>query len=196
MAVNLTDKVHVVSDNIPTKNLGSSLSNSGRDSVTIQEIVDLVPAGPTIEQGMFVPTLDLLGTGGISSITYNQRDGWYTKIGDQVTVGYKIWVQTWNTGGVGTLIPYFTLPFVPLQTGSPGPGGLKTALSHTVGAQNGFNKQDVRGGQNTANGSFVTWGYMPASGTPAQLQEINLGNIIAYTDGFFIEGIVNYKVQQ
>jgi len=197
MAVNLTDKIHVVRDDIPTKNLGSSLSNSGRDAVSVQEIVDLVPSGPTIEQGTWVPTLDLFGTGGITAITYQQQDGWYTKIGDQVTVGYKIWVQSWTIGGVGTLIPYFTLPFIPYESGSPVGSNLKTVLAHTVGSQNGFLKQDVRGGgQLSVNDTYSTWGYMPASGTPAQLQKITSADVIAYTAGFWIEGIVNYKVQQ
>lgn len=197
MAVNLTDKIHVVRDDIPTKNLGSSLSNSGRDSVSVQEIVDLVPSGPTIEQGTFTPTLGLIGTGGITAISYNQQDGWYTKIGDQVTVGYKIWVQSWTTAGSGVLVPYFTLPFVPYESGSSVPGGIKTVLAHTVGAQNGFVKQDVRGGvQSSVNNTFATWAFMPPSGTPAQLEAIDTGDIVAYIGGFFIEGIINYKVQQ
>jgi len=197
MAVNLTDKIHVVRDDIPTKNLGSALANSGRDSVSVQEIVDLVPSGPTIEQGTFTPTLGINGTGAIATITYNQQDGWYTKIGDQVTVGYKIWVQTWNVVGGGVLVPYFTLPFVPYQSGPPITGGLRTVLSHTVGTQNGFTRQDVRGGgQLIGNSAFTTWGYMPATGSPPSLQTITTANITAYTNGFQIEGIVNYKVQQ
>lgn len=107
MAVKSTDKIHVVRDRIPTKNLGSKLANSGRDAVTVSEVRGY-------ESGLVLPQLGLLGTGGFSSITYDEQYGSYTVIDGRVTFDYKIVVSDYTIAkqGGAELILFVTLPFV------------------------------------------------------------------------------------
>ena len=45
MAIKLTDKIHIVSTNIDTKNRGSAQANAGRDAYTLQEVSTLIGGG-------------------------------------------------------------------------------------------------------------------------------------------------------
>ena len=45
MAIKLTDKIHIVSTDIDTKNRGSAQANAGRDAYTLQELGNLIGGG-------------------------------------------------------------------------------------------------------------------------------------------------------
>ena len=45
MAIKLTDKIHIVSTDIDTKNRGSAQANAGRDAYTLQEVSTLIGGG-------------------------------------------------------------------------------------------------------------------------------------------------------
>ena len=109
MALSLTDKIHVVRDEIPTANLGSALANSGRDSVSVQDILNL-----GVETGTFTPNIQFIGTGGFGSVTYEHQHGWWSKVNNQITVKYFVEISAFTISkqtGVD-IIPYINMPFI------------------------------------------------------------------------------------
>jgi len=198
MAVNLTDKVHVVSDNIPTKNLGSALANSGRDAVTIQEIVDLVPAGPQVEAGYFTPEMSLFGQGSFSQITYGTRWGYYTVINGFVTVSYSMEITAFNIGKApgAVLIPYITLPFnYPSATNPNYPYVHSVGYNRNMGwdASNAI-VNNLNGGE-TIGTNGASWSIRQQSGTPAITVPVNDSNFSSYQGDFLVSGTVTYPRQ-
>lgn len=193
MAVNLTDKVHVVSDNIPTKNLGSALANSGRDAVTIQEIVDLVPAGPQVESGYFTPEMSLSGQGSFTQITYGNRWGYYTVVNGFVTVSYSMEISSFNISKApgAVLIPYITLPFNYASA-------TNTAYVHSVGYNRNIGWDASQAIVNNLNGgetigtNGASWSIRQSSGTPAVTVPVNDSNISSYQNQFLVSGTVTY----
>ncbi len=187
MAVNLTDKVHIVRADIPTKNLGSSLLNSGRDSVAVSEII-----GSAIETGLHAPEVAFLGTGGFSQVTYNEQYGSYVVVNGIVTFNYKIVISSFSiakqTGTV--LIPYVTLPF----TIAPGFDNFVQPLVHTVGQWQGNAKEEFTGGPGVV-AAGACWTFQEAANpkyskklTDTMLITIPSGDV----DSLIFTGTVSY----
>jgi hypothetical protein len=192
MAINLTDKIHVVSDNIPTKNLGSALANSGRDAVSVQEIIDLVPAPAGPESGFFTPELSLSGMGSFSSITYGTRWGYYTVINNIVTVSYSIKISTWSISKApgATLIPYITLPFSFPSVLSP-----NYPYVHSIGYNRNISKTNNLNGGETVGSNGTAWSYRQTSGAPPTTLPITDTDISSYAALFLVSGTVTYVRQ-
>tara|TARA_R110000764_G_scaffold28398_3_gene66784 strand:+ start:5021 stop:5602 length:582 start_codon:yes stop_codon:yes gene_type:complete len=182
MAVKLTDKVHVVRDRIPTKNLGSALANSGRDAVTVAELL-----GATIETGLQAPELGLLGTGSFSSITYDEQYGSYTVINGRVTFDYKVVVSAYTiakqTGQV--LIPYVTLPF------AVAPGGFDNVvqpLVHKIGQWQGNAQVEFSGGPGVVPAG-ACWTYQDQT-NPKSSQQLKDTQLISPIPGTNVETLI------
>jgi len=192
MAVNLTDKIHVVRDDIPTKNLGSALSNSGRDAVSVQEIIDLVPSGASIESGFFTPELSLSGQGSFSSINYSTRWGYYSVINNIVTVSYSIKITDWviSKAPGATLIPYIELPFI-----------FPTALNpnypyvHSIGYNRNISQTNNLNGGETVGNNGTAWSYRQSAGSPPQQVPITDSDLSTYGALFLVSGTVTYVRQ-
>ena len=195
MAVNLTDKVHVVRDNIPTKNLGSALANSGRDAVSVQEIIDLVPAGPNVESGYFTPEMSLSGQGSFSQITYGTRWGYYTVINDFVTVSYTMEISNFTIGKApgAVLIPYITLPFnYPSATSPNYPYVHSVGYNRNMGWVPGSADINNLNGGETIGTNGASWSIRQSSGTPAITVPVNDSNISSFSNLFLVSGTVTY----
>ena len=195
MAVNLTDKVHVVSDNIPTKNLGSALANSGRDAVTVQEIVDLVPAGPQVESGYFTPEMRLSGQGSFAQITYGTRWGYYTVINGFVTVSYSMEIDVWQIGKApgAVLIPYIPLPFnYPSATNPNYPYVHSVGYNRQIGLVSGATVINNLNGGETVGTNGASWSIRQQSGTPPITVPVNDSNISNFGGEFLVSGTVTY----
>lgn len=202
MAVNLTDKIHVVRDNIPTKNLGSALANSGRDAISIQEIIDLVPAAPQIEAGFFTPELSLMGQGSFSQITYGVRWGYYTVINGFVTVSYTIGISSFTIGKApgAVIIPYMTLPFnYPSALNPNYPYVHSVGYNRNIGTETSVAPNQIinnlNGGESVGiNGA--SWSIRQKAGTPPITVPVNDSNMYAYSNNaFLISGTVTYPRQ-
>lgn len=199
MAVNLTDKIHVVRDDIPTKNLGSALANSGRDAVSVQEIIDLVPAAPQIETGYFTPEMSLMGMGSFSSITYGTRWGYYTVINDFVTVSYTMELTSWviNKAPGAFMIPYIALPFNYPSALNPNP-----PYVHSVGYNRNIGTDNTApaGVTNNLNGgesvgiNGASWSIRQKAGSPPTTIPVSDSNMSSY-GGLLVSGTVTYPRQ-
>lgn len=139
MAVSLTDKIHVVRDEIPTANLGSALANSGRDAVSVQEILDL---SSTFEVGTWTPSFGSYSGGSIVNPVYVRQLGTYSVSGDLVTLAYDIEISSATIGGTGdVLVTGFPFLANPLLTFSHVSGKVKGSLVEGVcGNGNFFNQ--------------------------------------------------------
>lgn len=77
MAIKLTDKIHIVSTDIDTKNRGSAQANAGRNAYTLQELGSLIGGGSGTIGGSITDNQVAIGatTGneieGSSALTYN-----------------------------------------------------------------------------------------------------------------------------
>jgi len=195
MAVNLTDKIHVVRDSIPTKNLGSALANSGRDAVSVQDIINLVPAGPQVESGNFTPSMSLSGSGSFSQITYGTRWGYYTVINNIVTVSYTMEIETFSISKApgAVLIPYITLPFsFPSATNPNYPYVHSVGYNRNIGSQSGAAVINNLNGGEAIGSNGVSWSIRQNSGTPPVTVPVNDLNISSYANLFLVSGTVTY----
>ena len=195
MAVNLTDKIHVVRDSIPTKNLGSALANSGRDAVSVQDIINLVPAGPQVESGNFTPAMSLSGSGAFSQITYGTRWGYYTVINNIVTVSYTMEIETFSISKApgAVLIPYITLPFsFPSATNPNYPYVHSVGYNRNIGSQSGAAVINNLNGGEAIGSNGVSWSIRQNSGTPPVTVPVNDLNISSYANLFLVSGTVTY----
>lgn len=195
MAVNLTDKIHVVRDSIPTKNLGSVLSNSGRDAVSVQDIINLVPAPAGPETGSFTPELSLSGQGSFTSIAYGARWGFYTVINNTVTVSYTMKINTFSIGKApgAVLIPYITLPFsFPSATNPNYPYVHSIGYNRNIGSESGAAVINNLNGGEAIGANGVSWSIRQNSGTPPQTVPVNDSNLSGYQNLLLISGTVTY----
>ena len=193
MALSLTDKVHVVHDRIPTKNLGSALANSGRDAVSVQDIINLVPAAPAgPESGYFTPELSLSGQGSFSSITYGTRWGYYTVIDNIVTVSYSMEIGNFSISKApgATLIPYITLPFSFPSASNP-----NYPYVHSIGYNRNITQTNNLNGGETVGSNGTAWSYRQTSGTPPITVPITDSDISSYASLFLVSGTVTYVRQ-
>jgi len=158
MAVSLTDKVHVVRDSIPTSNLGSALANSGRDAVSIQEILEL---SSTFEVGTWTPTLSSYVGGSISNPVYVRQLGTYSVSGDLVTLSYDVEISSATITGAGDVVvmgfPFAVDPFL--------------TFSHVSGKVKGSLVEGVCGNGNFFN-QGTTWSVF-VSGTSFRTMRTN-----------------------
>ena len=185
MALSLTDKIHVVRDEIPTANLGSTLLNSGRDAVSVQDILNL-----GVETGTFTPTIQFLGNVNFSSVTYENQHGWWSKVNNQITVKYFVEISAFTiskqTGT--TIIPYINMPFI-RDTSIP--------MVHTVGRREGTLVTAFMGGEGVAaynnSPTGITWEYLPTTGSPPLNTTFTDTKMYTYsTKPFIVSGIVSY----
>ena len=139
MAVSLTDKVHVVRDSIPTSNLGSALANSGRDAVSIQEILEL---SSTFEVGTWTPSFGSYTGGSISDRVYVRQLGTYSVSGNLVTLSYDVEISSATISGAGDVV-LTGFPFVvnPSLTVSHVSGKVKGSLIGGVCGNTQFSNQ-------------------------------------------------------
>ncbi len=139
MAVSLTDKVHVVRDSIPTSNLGSALANSGRDAVSIQEILEL---SSTFEVGTWTPGLSSYTGGSISDRVYVRQLGTYSVSGDLVTLAYDVEISSATITGAGhVILTGFPFAVNPSLTFSHVSGKVKGSLIGGVCGNTQFSNQ-------------------------------------------------------
>lgn len=108
------------------------------------------------EEGVYTPTLGNMSGG---TVTYTTQTGIYTKVGRQVTVYFKIVVNTnTNTGGNTTV----SVPFTAGTGGFVGPLGLNTssnsAITHVSFFVGSANANFYTAGGGTLNGSAVVNG--------------------------------------
>lgn len=180
MAVSLTDKVHVVRDSIPTSNLGSALANSGRDAVSVQEILEL---SGSVETGTWTPIISAY-IGGTLTPVYIKREGTYSLSGDVVTLTYDIQISSSSTvSGTGSIV-VFDFPFVIDTT---------KAFSSVPGKTKGSFKEGTTGGsQFNNNGTYFDYLETPVNSTPIY-QNLATNNISVSLFGeLHFTGIVTY----
>ncbi len=180
MAVSLTDKIHVVRDEIPTANLGSALANSGRDAVSVQEILEL---SGSVETGTWTPIISAYIGGNLTPV-YTKREGTYSISGDVVTITYGIKISNASTiSGSGDIV-VFDFPFVIDTT---------KAFSSVTGKTKGTFKQGTTGGnQFNNNGTSFNYLEVPASSSPIY-ESLKSNNISASIFGeLHFTGIVTF----
>ncbi len=108
------------------------------------------------EEGVYTPTLGGMSGG---TVTYTTQTGIYTKVGRQVTVYFKIVVNTnTNTGGN----TFLSVPFSASTGGFVGPLGINTssnaAITHVSFFASGTQAYFYTAGGGTLNGSAVVNG--------------------------------------
>ena len=182
MAVKSTDKVHVVRDRIPTKNLGSAVANSGRDAVTVAEIL-----GTVIETGLQSPELGLLGPGSFTSIDYEEQYGSYTVINGRVTFDYKVVVSDYIIGKQPgeQLVPYVTLPFA-VQPG--GFDNIVQPLVHKIGQWQGNAQVEFSGGPGVVPAG-ACWTYQDQT-NPKSSKQLKDTQLISPIPGSNVETLI------
>lgn len=180
MAVSLTDKIHVVRDSIPTENLGSALANSGRDAVSVQEILEL---SGSVETGTWTPIISAYIGGSLTPV-YLKREGTYSLSGDVVTITYDVKISNASTiSGSGNII-VFDFPFVIDTT---------KAFSSVTGKTKGTLKLGTTGGnQFNNNGTYFDYLEVPTNSSPTY-QNLKSNNISVSIFGeLHFTGIVTY----
>lgn len=180
MAVSLTDKIHVVRDSIPTENLGSALANSGRDAVSVQDIIDLAGASET---GTWQPTIAAAFFGEFNPV-YVNRKGTYNLTGDVVTLTYDIEISSASTlSGNGTII-VIDFPFVIDTT---------KAFSHVTGKTKGTYKIGTMGGDPFFNqGAYFNYLEYPPNSSPVFNQLTAADISVSLFSGLHFRGIVSF----
>ena len=180
MAVSLTDKIHVVRDSIPTANLGSALANSGRDAVSVQEILEL---SSTFETGSWTPVIASY-VGGSLTPAYTRREGTYSISGDVVTMTYDIIISNSSSVSGSGPIVVFNFPFV-INTAK--------AFSSITGKTKGSLKEATTGGnQFNSNGTYFDFLEVP-SGTSPIYQNLKTSNItVSLFNELHFTGIVTF----
>ena len=180
MALSLTDKIHVVRDEIPTANLGSALANSGRDSVSVQDIIDLAGASET---GTWEPKIAAYYPGELIPV-YVNRKGTYNLTGDVVTLTYDIEISSASTLNGSGLIVVMDFPFVIDTT---------KAFSHVTGKTKGTYKVGTMGGDPFfTQGTYFDYLEYPANSSPVfnQLSATNMS--VSLFNGCHFRGIVSF----
>ena len=129
---------------------GSGIDFSATAGTGTSELLD------DYEEGVYTPTLGNMSGG---TVTYTTQTGIYTKVGRQVTVYFKIVVNTnTNTGGNTTV----SVPFTAGTGGFVGPLGLNTssnsAITHVSFFVGSANANFYTAGGGTLNGSAVVNG--------------------------------------
>lgn len=179
MAVKSTDKIHVVRDRIPTKNLGSNLANSARDAVTVSEVRGY-------ESGVMSPELGLLGSGAFSSITYDEQYGSYIVIDGRVIFDYKLVVSDYSIGkqpGI-ELIPYVTLPFAIAGAFD----NIIQPLVHKIGQWQGTAQAEFTGGPGVVPAG-ACWTYQDQT-NPKSSEKLKDTQLITPTPGTNVEYLI------
>jgi hypothetical protein len=94
---------------------GNAISFTSGDSVTFPSGINLGVTSPSAsnllddyEEGTFTPTLEAIN--GDSSVTYSQQLGFYTKVGNLVSISIRISASV-TSDGTGTSIIIGGLPF-------------------------------------------------------------------------------------
>ncbi len=136
--------------NLVIVNSGNGIDFSATAGTGTSELLD------DYEEGVYTPALNGM-TGG--TVTYTTQTGIYTKVGRQVTVYFKIVVDTnTNTGGNTSV----TVPFAAGTGGFVGPLGLNTssnaALTHVSFFVSSAQANFYTAGGGTLNGSAVVNG--------------------------------------
>jgi hypothetical protein len=94
---------------------GNAVSFTSGDSVTFPSGINLGVTSPSAsnllddyEEGTFTPTLE--ASNGDSSVTYTQQHGFYTKVGNLVSISIRLSASA-SSDGTGTFIEIGGLPF-------------------------------------------------------------------------------------
>ena len=144
------DNVNVLLGNLVIGTSGKGIDFSATAGTGTSELLD------DYEEGVYTPTLNGMSGG---AVTYTTQTGIYTKVGRQVTVYFKIVVNTnTNTGGNTSV----TVPFSAGTSGFVGPLGLNTssnaALTQVSFYASGAQANFYTAGGGTLNGSAVVNG--------------------------------------